>query len=89
MDRTLGKTNALNEKDLEEFATLYKKRTNTENSWLINLKDVDTTNWDLTATNQNKKDTTDKRKPEEILAEIEKLDKEITEALRLIKQEII
>jgi type I restriction enzyme M protein len=88
LDRTLGKTNPLNEKDLEEFVTLYKKRPNTENSWLINLKDVDTNNWDLTATNPNKKDTSDKRTPEQILAEIEKLDKEVAEALAIIKKEL-
>jgi len=88
LDRTLGKTSALNEKDLEEFVALYKKRSNTENSWLINFKDVDATNWDLTALNPNKKDTSDKRIPEQILAEIEKLDKEATEALELIKKEL-
>jgi len=88
LDRTLGKTNPLNEKDLEEFVTLYKKRSNTENSWLINLKNVDTNNWDLTATNPNKKDTSDKRTPEQILAEIEKLDKEVAEALAIIKKEL-
>jgi type I restriction enzyme M protein len=89
LDRTLGKTNALNEKDLEEFVTLYKKRTNTENSWLINLKDVDTNNWDLTATNPNKKDTSDKRTPEQILAEIENLDKEVADTLFKIKKELL
>lgn len=88
LDRTLGKTNALNEKDLEEFVALYKKRSNTENSWLINLKDIDTMNWDLTAINPNKKDTSDKRTPELILAEIEKLDKEVADALFNIKKEL-
>jgi type I restriction enzyme M protein len=88
LDRTLGKTNALNEKDLEEFVTLYKKRSNTENSWLINLKDVDIINWDLTAANPNKKDASDKRTPEQILAEIDKLDKEAAEALVIIKKEL-
>jgi len=89
LDRTLGKTNALNEKDLEEFVTLYKKRSNSENSWLINLKDVDKTNWDLTVANPNKKDTSDKRKPEQILAEIDKLDKEVNESLLKIKKELM
>jgi type I restriction enzyme M protein len=89
LDRTLGKTNALNKKDLEEFATLYKKHTNTENSWLINLKNVDKTNYDLTPSNPNKKDNSDKRTPEQILAEIEKLEKEATEFLSLIKKELL
>jgi len=89
LDRTLGKTNALNEKDLNEFATLYKKRSNTENSWLINLKDIDKNNWDLSASNPNKKDTSDKRTPEQILAEIEKLDREAVEAMLAIKKELL
>jgi type I restriction enzyme M protein len=89
LDRTLGKTNPLNEKDLEQFVELYKKRSNTENSWLINFKDVDTNNWDLTATNPNKKDTSDNRTPSEILSEIEKLDKEAAEAMLAIKKEFL
>jgi len=88
LDRTLGQRNALNEQDLEEFVTLYKKRSNTENSWLINLKDADINNWDLTPVNPNKKDISDKRTPEQILAEITKLDKETVEALNLIKKEL-
>ena len=86
LDRTLGKTNALNEKDLEEFVTLYKKRSNTENSWLINLKDIDTTNCDLTPSNPNKKDISDKRTSEQILAKIENLDNEISKNLLEIKK---
>ena len=89
LDRTLGKTNPLNEKDLEQFVELYKKRSNTENSWLINLKDIDTNNWDLTASNPNKKDITDKRTPEQILDEIEKIDEEINESLLKIKKELM
>jgi type I restriction enzyme M protein len=89
LDRILGTTNPLNEKDLEEFVALYKKRSNTENSWLINFKDVDTTNWDLTASNPNKKDTSDKRTPEQILVEIEMLDKEVTDSIASIKKALI
>ena len=44
--------------------------------------------WDLTPANPNKKDTSDKRTPEQILAEIEKLDKRISESLESIKKEL-
>jgi len=40
----------------------------------------------LTATNPNRKDTTDKRTPEEILAEIEELDLEAATAIAAIKE---
>ena len=33
LDRNLGKTNALNEKDLEEFVNFYKTKKESENSW--------------------------------------------------------
>ena len=84
--RNLGKTNSLNERDLEEFVTLSTTQAETENSWHVNVKDIDKSTWDLTATNPNRKDTTDKRTPEEILAEIEELDLEAATAISAIKE---
>ena len=42
--------------------------------------------WDLTPANPNKKDTSDKRTPEQILVEIENLDNEISKNLLEIKK---
>lgn len=84
--RNLGKTNSLNEKDLEEFVTLAASQTETENSWCVDIKNIDTSTWDLTATNPNKKDISDKRTPEQILAEIEELDLEAAAAIAAIKE---
>lgn len=84
--RNLGKTNSLNEKDLEEFVTLATSQTETENSWCVDIKNIDTSTWDLTATNPNKKDTSDKRTPEQILAEIEELNLEAAAAIAAIKE---
>ena len=84
--RNLGKTNSLNEKDLEEFVTLATSQTETENSWSVDIKNIDTSTWDLTATNPNKKDISDKRTPEQILAEIEELDLEAAAAIAAIKE---
>ena len=86
LSRNLGKTNSLNERDLEEFVTLSATQAASENSWCVNVKDVDKTTWDLTATNPNRKDTTDKRTPQEILAEIEELDLEVATAIAAIKE---
>jgi type I restriction enzyme M protein len=85
LSRNLGKTNSLNERDLEEFVTLSKKQAESENSWCVDVKDIDKNTWDLTATNPNKKDTTDKRTPDEILAEIEEMDLEASTAISAIK----
>jgi type I restriction enzyme M protein len=58
LDRNLGKTNALNEKDLEDFVNLQKTKAESENSWSIEVKDIDQTTFDLSAKNPNKKEET-------------------------------
>ena len=82
LERNLGKTNPLNENDLAEFVELQKTKAESENSWSINNKDVDTSNWDLSVKNPNKKDNTVLREPKEILDEIATLDFESAEILK-------
>ena len=84
LDRNLGKTNALNEKDLEDFITLQKTKAEYENSWSINVKDIDQTTFDLSAKNPNKKEETALRKPEDILEEMKALDDESKDILNSI-----
>ena len=86
LPRNLGKTNSLSERDLEEFVKLSKEQAESENSWCVNIQDINKLTWDLSAVNPNKKDTTDKRTPEEILAEIEELDLETNTAIAAIKE---
>jgi type I restriction enzyme M protein len=86
LSRNLGKTNSLNERDLEEFVTLSKIQAESENSWCVDISNINKSTWELTATNPNRKDTTDKRTPEEILAEIEELDLEAATAIVAIKE---
>jgi Type I restriction-modification system methyltransferase subunit len=76
LDRNLGKTNALNEKDLAEFIELQKTKAESENSWTVNIKDIDQTTFDLSAKNPNTPEETPLRKPKEILKEMKALDKE-------------
>ena len=84
--RNLGKTNSLNEQDLAEFVTTSASQSDTENSWQVDVKDIDKTTWDLTVTNPNRPDTTDKRTPEQILEEIEQLDLDAATAIAAIKE---
>jgi type I restriction enzyme M protein len=84
LDRNLGKTNALNEKDLEDFVTLQKTKKDSENSWTIEVKDIDQTTFDLSAKNPNKKGETALRKPQEILEEMKVLDEESADILNSI-----
>lgn len=84
LDRNLGKTNPLNEKDLEDFVTLQKSKAESENSWSINIKDIDQTTFDLSAKNPNKKEEVALRKPEDILEEMKSLDDESKDILNSI-----
>jgi len=86
LDRNLGKTNPLNEKDLEEFLDLQKTKGDSDNSWKINIKDINTETWDLSVRNPNKNDEIILREPKEILEEIKNLDKESGEILKTIKE---
>ena len=83
--RNLGKTNPLSEKDLAEFRALQANSADSDNSWSISIDEINQENWDLTPNNPNVKDTSEKRTPSEILAEIESLDQEATQAMQAIK----
>ena len=85
LSRNLGKTNSLNELDLEEFITLSKTRGNSENSWTLSLSEIDKTTWDLSASNPNKKEEVDNRTPQQILFEIKQLDEEVANAISAIE----
>ena len=84
LDRNLGKTNPLNEKDLEEFVELQKKFGKSDNSWSVEVKSIDESTFDLSAKNPNKKEESALRQPQEILREIKALDKESEEILNSI-----
>jgi len=86
LDRNLGKTNPLNEKDLEQFIALFKNKEESENSWTVNINDINKETFDLTVKNPNKVEEVDNRTPEEIIKEIEQLDQEATKALKVIKE---
>ncbi|MDO9509755.1 MAG: N-6 DNA methylase [Candidatus Magasanikbacteria bacterium] len=84
LDRNLGKTNALNEKDLAAFVELQKTNVDSENSWSIDIKNIDQTTFDLSAKNPNKKEATALRKPQEILLAMKELDEESADVLNSI-----
>lgn len=85
LDRNLGKTNPLNETDLVEFVKLQPKKKNSDNSWSVNVKDIDQTSFDLSVKNPNQNEDVELREPEEILDEIASLDQEASEILETIR----
>ncbi len=82
LGRNLGKTNPLSEKDLEDFVNLQKTKADSENSWTVDVKDIDQTTFDLSVKNPNKNNEIKLRSPKEILKEIKKLDQESEEILQ-------
>ena len=83
LDRNLGKTNPLNEKDLADFVELQKLaqsgaegKAESENSWTVKIKDIDQTTLDLSAKNPNTPEEAPLRQPQEILKAMKDLDKE-------------
>ena len=81
LDRNLGKTNPLNEKDLEDFITLQKTKADSKNSWLVNGVDINQSTFDLSVKNSNKLHKTALRSPREIIKEITTLDRNISKVI--------
>tara|TARA_B100001057_G_scaffold415959_1_gene433749 strand:+ start:1 stop:1458 length:1458 start_codon:yes stop_codon:yes gene_type:complete len=86
VNRNLGKTNPLNENDLADFVKLAKTQQLSNNSWVVNLTNVNKDTWDLNLNNPNRVEEIDNRTPEEIISEIEQHDKQATQALQRIKE---
>ena len=84
LDRNLGKTNALNEKDLADFVTLQQTFAESENSWNIDASKIDQNTFDLSAKNPNKKEEVALRQPQEILEQMKALDQESADILNSI-----
>lgn len=86
LERNLGKTNPLTEDDLAEFVRLYPMQAESENSWSVNVGDLNQETFDLTVKNPNKVETVIQRKPCEILDEIEDLNRQNAELLTQLRE---
>jgi type I restriction enzyme M protein len=86
LDRNLGKTNPLNEDDLADFVKLQTTSQESPNSWLVDIKDIEKETYDLSVRNPYQNDEKIMREPEEIIKEIESLDRKNAEILKKIKE---
>jgi len=89
--RNMGKTNPLNDNDLKDFVSQQKSRSlngeaDTEQSWSIDVSDIDQSTYDLSVKNPNKNDEVILREPSEIIEEIMALDKESEAILGNIRE---
>jgi type I restriction enzyme M protein len=79
--RNMGKTNPLNDADLEEFIALQKTFADSPKSWSMNASAIDQTTFDLSVKNPNGNEEVAHRSPQAIMEEIAKLDAESAEVL--------
>ena len=85
LDRTLGKTNPLNEEDLREFVELQKTKVDSANSWSVDVTSLDES-YDLSVKNPNKVEVVDERTPQQIAAEIQALNEDSQRLLNEIME---
>lgn len=83
--RNMGKTNPLNDKDMEGFVARQKTRPETEQSWNVRVADIDEATFDLSVKNPNTPEEAPLRAPAEILTEMERLDAETNAILQSLK----
>jgi type I restriction enzyme M protein len=90
--RNMGKTNPLNDKDMEAFVTSASSVTKTgkgpetEQSWNFKVSELAEDTFDLSVKNPNTPEEAALRSPEEILDEMVYLDKETKSILNAIKE---
>jgi type I restriction enzyme M protein len=84
--RNMGKTNPLNEGDLEEFIELQKNFSESALSWSVDVSTINQESWDLSVRNPNGNEEVVHSSPAEIIAEIEALDNENQLILQRIKE---
>ncbi len=82
--RNMGKTNPLNDGDLEEFVALQAGFADSEKSWSVQVADLDQENLDLSVRNPHAEEEAPLREPQEILLEIAALDRESAAVLERI-----
>ena len=84
--RKMGKTNPLNDADMQEFVTLQASKPETEKSWNLRVADINEESCDLSVKNPNTPEEAPLRSPQEILREMETLDAETNAILNSIKE---
>lgn len=83
--RSLGKTTALNDDDLEDFVALQARFTDSEKSWTVDVAGIDRTSLELSVRNPNKTEEEALRDPQDIIAEIAALDLESAAILESVR----
>ena len=83
--RNMGKTNPLNDKDLEEFVSMQASRALGDKAWLVNVVDLDEETYDLSVKNPNEPEEEPLREPQEIISDMLARDAETAAILEDIR----
>ena len=83
--RNLGKTNPLNDEDLDEFIELQKGFADSPRSWSVDFSRIDTATYDLSVNIPNNGDKATLKSPRAILDEIAALDGETAKVLQSVR----
>lgn len=83
--RSLGKTNPLNDEDLQEFVELQKTFATGEKSWVVKRADLNEETFDLSVKNPHAPEEAPLRSPEEIIDDMLARDAESAEILQGIR----
>ncbi len=87
LDRNLGKTNPLNEKDLAEFENfVHDQPISSHNGWEINITDLDQRTLDLSVKNPHQPKTIALESPTKILQNIKQLNQKNETILRELEE---
>jgi len=89
LDRNLGKKNPLSENDLADFVKRFPDRSDSENSWTVERKDIDPNTLDLSVKNPNTPEPEPLRQPNEIVDELIGLQHENIDILKQLKEDKI
>ncbi|MBA3254812.1 MAG: N-6 DNA methylase [Burkholderiaceae bacterium] len=84
--RNLGKTNSLNDADLNEFVKLQETFADSPKSWSVDAGSIGIENFDLSVKNPNGGDDVTHRSPQEIIDEIVALDAESAAVLANVRR---
>jgi hypothetical protein len=84
LERNLGKTHPLTEKDMDDFLSRYKDRSSSANSWTVDATDLSNANFDLSVKNPNEVLERQLDSPEIILSNIKSTDHDIQNLLNEI-----
>jgi type I restriction enzyme M protein len=81
--KKITKTNLIKYEYFEEFLRLYDEKSESENSWTINVKDIK--DFDLSAKNPNKKAKKDYKTPSILIKEMERESKQLENQLKKLQ----